>query len=418
MDRNCNVALAAVLSVAVASCADAQRTATPPTVIDSAGIRVVTNAWPGAAAASVSGAPLVDIGGGADAASQLTYVVAAVRLRDGRLAIAEQGVRSIKIFDTRGRFVRAIGREGPGPGEFSSITRLELLPGDLLAAYDGLRTTLTVFDTTGRVVRSERLAAGPGGLRMEGLLGDGTMVLSRAYNTMFGRTSRLERDSITYVAIRPPATVADTIIQVAGTDIYMFAGEGFSSRREVPFGRRSGIAVARDRIYTGTADAWQIASHAPDGRLLALHRVRQTPTPVTKPEIARFKREYLERTKSMRVQAAGGGGGPDMRSAMMAQDQRMLEQVPYPEFHAPYDSLVVGASDELWVRSAHPFAGEPSTWIVLTRDGAALGKVTLPGGMRLLQAGADFVVGLTKDADDVEHVGVYPLRRTEASGGR
>src|SRR5687768_3377294 len=88
MDRNRNVALAAVLSVAVASCADAQRTAYPPTVTDSAGIRVVTNVWPTAVAGTVSATPLVDIGGGADASSQLTYVVAAVRLRDGRLAIA------------------------------------------------------------------------------------------------------------------------------------------------------------------------------------------------------------------------------------------------------------------------------------------------------------------------------------------
>ena len=416
MDRNCNVALAAVLSVAVASCADAQRTAYPPTVADSAGIRVVTNVWPGASAGTVSATPQVDIGGGADASGQLTYVVAAVRLRDGRLAIAEQGVKSIRIFDAKGRFVRAIGREGAGPGEFSSITRLELLAGDSLAAYDGLRATLTVFDTTGRIGRSERLTAGPGGLRLEGQLGDGTMVLSRAYNMMFGRTSRLERDSITYVAVRPPATAVDTIIRVAGTDIYLFAGEGFSSRREVPFGRRSGIAVGRDRIYIGTADAWQVAAHAPDGRLLALHRVRHTPKPVTKAEIARFKREHLERMKSMRVQPVGGGGGPDMRSAMLAQDERMLEQVPYPEVHAPFDSLVVGAGDELWVRSAHPFAAEPSTWIVLTRDGAALGTVTLPGGMRLLQAGVDFIVGLTKDEDDVEHVGVYSLRRAGGSG--
>ena len=418
MDRNCNVALAAVLSVAVASCADAQRTAPPPTVIDSAGIRVVSNASPTTVAGTVSGTPLVDIGGGADAAGQLTYVVAAVRLRDGRLAIAEQGVKSIKIFDAKGAFVRAIGREGPGPGEFSSITRLELLPGDSLAAYDGLRATLTVFDTTGRIGRSERLTAGSGGLRLEGQLGDGTMVLSRAYNMVFGRTSRLERDSITYVTVRRSTTAVDTIVRVAGTDIYMFAGEGFSSRREVPFGRQSGIAVARDRIYTGTADTWQVAAHAPDGRVLALYRVRHTPAPVTKPEIARYKREQLERRKNMRVQAAGGGGGPDIRSAMVAQEERALEQVPYPEFHAPYDSLVVGANDELWVRSEHPFAGEPSTWTVLTREGAALGTVRLPAGMRLLQAGADFVVGLTKDEDDVEHVGVYPLRRAGGSPGR
>jgi hypothetical protein len=355
---------------------------------------------------------MMDVGGGTQPAEQLAGVVGAVRLGDGRLAIAEQSVRSVKLFDARGRFVRAIGRQGPGPGEFSSITRLDLLPGDSLAVYDGLRATLTVFDTSGRVGRIDRIAAGPGGLKLEGLLGDGTMVLSRAYNTVFSRTSRLERDPITYVAIRPQSATVDTIVEVPGSDVYLFAGEEFSSRREVPFGRSSVIAVARDRLLIGSGDSWQVESRGSDGRLVALHRVRDTPVEVTKPEIARFKREYLARMKGTRVQATGGGGGrPDMQAAMLAQAERMLEAVPYPAAHAPYDSVLVGAGDELWVRRQHPFRAEPSTWTVLTRDGAASGTVTLPPGMRLFQVGSDFVVGMTTDADDVEHVGVYPLRR-------
>jgi hypothetical protein len=115
--------------------------------------------------------------------------------------------------------------------------------------------------------RSERLTAAPGGLRLEGMLADGAMVLSRAYNVMFGRTSRLERDSITYVAMRPRSSAVDTIVVVPGTDIFLFAGEGFSSRREVPFGKASSIAVGRDRLYIATGDAWQIESRMPDGRL-------------------------------------------------------------------------------------------------------------------------------------------------------
>ena len=415
MDRNRNAALAAVLSLAVASCADAQRTAHPPTVTDSAGIRIVTNVLPTTAAATVAQTPTVEIGGGGEPAAELSMVVGAVRLGDGRIAIAEQSVRSIKIFDAQGRFVRAMGRQGAGPGEFSSLTRLDLLAGDSLAAYDGLRATLTVFDTTGRVARIERLAAGPGGFKLEGLLGDGTMVLSRAYNLRFGRTSRLERDPITYVAVRPQSSTADTIVQVPGSDVYLFAGEDFSSRRELPFGRVSAIAVGRDRLFTGTGDSWQIETRAPDGRLVAFHRVRHAPAGVTKPEIARYKREYMERIKGVRVQATGGGGDrPDMRSAMVAQAERMLESVPYPETHAPYDSLLTGQDAELWVRRAHPASGEPSTWTVLGRDGAASGTVTLPAGMRLFHMGADFIVGMTRDSDDVEHVAVYPLRRTPA----
>jgi hypothetical protein len=367
---------------------------------------------PTAVAATVAATPTVDIGGGADQASELAGVVGALRLGDGRIAVAEQSVRSIKIFDAKGRFVRAIGRQGAGPGEFSSITRLELLPGDSLAAYDGLRATLTVFDTAGRVGRIQRIVTGPGGLELRGVLGDGTMVLSRAYNMMFGRTSRLERDPITYVTVRPGSDAIDTIAQVPGTDIYLFAGEGFSSRREVPFGRTSAIAVAGDRVLIGTGDSWQIEIRTPRGRVVELHRVLAAAQPVTKGEIARAKRELIERMKGARVQAAGGGGGrPDIQATMIAQTEKMLETVPYPENHAPYDSLVAGHDGELWVRRADPFVGEATVWTVLKRDGAATGTVTLPAGMRPLHAGADFIVAMTKDVDDVEHVGLFALRR-------
>ena len=418
MHRNRNVALAAVLSLAVASCADAQRTALPPTVIDSAGIRIVANAAPAHAAATLSPSPAIDIGGEGSAQSELAFVVGALRLGDGRIAIADQGTRAIRIFDANGRFVRAIGREGGGPGEFSSITRLELLAGDSLAAYDGLRVTLTVFDTSGRMGRSERLVAAPGGFRLEGLLGDGTMILSRAYNTMFARTSRLERDPIAYVAVRPRSATVDTVVQATGSDVYLFAGQEFSSRRELPFGRVSLISVGRDRLRIATGDSWQIETRMPDGRLAELHRVRHTPTPVTRADIARFKREFLERMKGTRIAAAGGGGGPDMRAVMLAQTEQMLQVVPFPEVRAPYDSLIAGPDEELWVRQSRPFAGDPATWTVLTRSGAAAGTVTLPPGMRPFHIGRDFVVAVTRDADDVEHVVVHQLKRAGPSPGR
>jgi hypothetical protein len=417
MYRNRNVALAAVLSIAVASCADAQRTAHPPTVLDSAGIRIVTNVLPTNVAATIASSPTLDIGGGDDAAGALAGVMGAVRLGDGRVAIAEQSTRSIKLFDAKGRFVRTIGRQGAGPGEFTSLVRLDLLPGDSLAAYDGLRATLTVFDTIGRVGRTERLPAGPGGLSLNGVLGDGTMVLSRAYNVMFSRTSRPERDPITYVAVRPQSRVVDTIADVAGTDMFLFAGEDFSSRRELPFGRTSVIAVGRDRLYFGTGDRWQIDARTSDGQVVGVYRLRHEPTKVTESEIARFKREFIERMKGTRVQATGGGGGgpADMRARMIAQSERMLEVVPFPETHAPYDSLLIGADGELWVRRAHPFPSEASTWTILAHGGAALGLVTLPAEMRPLHIGRDFLVALTKDADDVQHVGVYAVKR--APGG-
>ena len=107
-----------------------------------------------------------------------------------------------------------------------------------------------------------------------------------------------------------------------------------------------------------------------------------------------------------------------MDPGMLASRERMLDVIPYPETHAPYDSLAVGSDSELWMRAAGVPASSARTWLVLTRSGAAAGTVTVPAGMRLLEIGRDFVLAVRRDDDDVEHVGVYPLRRQAGPGSR
>ena len=407
-----NAALVAGLSLAVASCADAQRTASPPTVSDSAGIRIVSNAWPTNAAATLAGTPSLEIGGGSDPAGDLAFVVDAVRLGGGRIAIAEQSTKSIKIFDARGRFVRAIGRQGGGPGEFSAITRLLLLRGDSIAAYDGLRGVLSVFDTTGKLGRTNRVMSEMGGLQLVGLLGNGTMIMTRGYNPVFARTSRLERDPITYVSTSPGSASVDTIMTVPGSDVFLFAGPDYSSRTPLPFGRVSLALVQDDRIIVAPGDRWQIEVRTPAGALREIHRVRRDPTQVTREDIARFKASEIERMRGSRPQATGGGGGgTDIAARMQAQRTKVLEAIPYPATFAPYDSLLAGDAKEVWVRAGGTPAGQPQSWVVLSPSGAATGTVTIPAGMRLLEVGRDYVIGVRTDEDDVERVGIFPLRR-------
>jgi hypothetical protein len=81
------------------------------------------------------------------------------------------GATQIWVFDQDGTFIRIIGRQGEGPGEYRSIARIDILPGDTLEIFDaGLRrrTTLspdlTVVDTksfqVGRFFNSSILADG------------------------------------------------------------------------------------------------------------------------------------------------------------------------------------------------------------------------------------------------------------------
>jgi hypothetical protein len=110
-------------------------------------------------------APEVRIGvvGGA-AEYQWTRPVAAARLSDGGFAVLEQVPAEIRVFDASGVFVRRIGREGDGPGEFRSPVGLAALAGDTLLVWDRGSRRLSWFSIDGGLQRKQLLTE-PGGIR-------------------------------------------------------------------------------------------------------------------------------------------------------------------------------------------------------------------------------------------------------------
>ena len=50
-------------------------------------------------------------------------------------------------------------------------------------------------------------------------------------------------------------------------------------------------------------------------------------------------------------------------------------------------------------------------WTVRTLDGRAAARVEMPDRFRVDAIGADFVIGVWRDTDDVEHVRMYRLAR-------
>jgi hypothetical protein len=60
---------------------------------------------------------------------------------------------------------------------------------------------------------------------------------------------------------------------------------------------------------------------------------------------------------------------------------------------------------------AHPGSDE-RRWTVFSPEGRALGSVVTPPGLRVLEIGRDYVLGVWQDELDVEYVRMHRLDRS------
>lgn len=70
----------------------------------------------------------------------------------GRIYVVESKPPVIKVYDSTGSFIRAIGREGAGPGEF--VAAYIAIRGPHLVVHDPAQSRTSLFDTSGTYVRS------------------------------------------------------------------------------------------------------------------------------------------------------------------------------------------------------------------------------------------------------------------------
>jgi hypothetical protein len=81
----------------------------------------------------------------------------------GRIYVLLTRSHEIRLFDARGEFIRSVGRDGAGPGEFRFPRGLALDPQSRLWVRDGNQARYVVFDSTGKFLFARPTGMGSAG---------------------------------------------------------------------------------------------------------------------------------------------------------------------------------------------------------------------------------------------------------------
>lgn len=373
------------------------------TVRDSSGVRITYNA--GLAALpplrwTLEPEPRVDISGTNDGPPAPYQVTAAVRLAGGRIAVASSGTAQILVYNADGRFIRALGRRGDGPGEFRSIFGLAAVGGDTLAAWDPIAGRATLFAPDGSLVRTVAPRAASGTFATAfGWLASGSVVLGLGSPAPPPASARpaVTRGSMEIVTAGGDGSAIRTLGRFPGTEMAAIRSPaGGLLVRPLPFGRQTLAAVHGNRIYVATADAYEVRGYGPHG-LEEIVRGDRVPVPVRPRDILAYRRSLV---------VVGGEG-----FAQPARDeQRLLAEVPYPATMPPIGAIAADSAGRIWVKDASA-PGAWDRWTVFAPGGGAAGTLSLPSNVRITQIGSDWLLAIHVDADHVEHVRLYRFKR-------
>jgi len=274
-------------------------------------------------------------------------------------------------------------------------------PGETLLTFDFRQLRISRFDGDGTFLVAFSLGGvDQATLRMIGVLDDGTVV-SRPGGAFApgSKPDGLSRDSALYVLHELPIAGLDTPGWFPGVEVVVKNAGGAVSVRSLPFGKHTTVVVHGARVFVGTADTYSIREFDASGELRTVIRRPYQPIPVSPGMIETYKRSERDNM------ATQGDLPPNFRAMFEA----MIDEMPYPEVHPPYQDFIVDRDGNVWVLDPMAEFDDAHTYQVFDSAGMWLGAVTAPEQFRPTDIGSDYVLGVWLDMDLIEHVRLYPL---------
>lgn len=364
---------------------------------DSADIVIVESrqAALGLEAWTVARPPVLSIGGARS--EHLVHPVDAIRLNDGRIIVADEWAQQVKFFSPDGELIRAVGREGEGPGEFRSPWEVTRFRGDSLMVYDRTADRVSILDSDGSFGRFFPLRFGSN-YWARGVVQDSMVFL---WSPGEGQPRRditgIYWDSTWFALYQGADRPVDTIGRYPRGEE---RGLGAGVPKPYHFEHRMSFALGGRGFYLGLGTSYEVGEYTLNGGLVRLIRRSFSPDPVTGELKRRFREGYIRL-----IEREEGDVSPEQLDEMLPY----VNDADYPDRLPAYSDMIVDELGNLWVENYRIFTDPTSTWTVFGRDGRWVTTVRTPEGLRLSEIGADYVLGLAPDEMGAGRVRLYRL---------
>ena len=399
-----SAAVAAAVTLILGTGCDDQP-ADPRIEIDSAGVRIVTiDPLASDAACSVSEEPTFYVGDSEESDEQwFTRVLGAVLLSDGSVAVADDYTMQVRIFDKSGAYIRSMGREGEGPGEFKRLWYLWRLPGDTLWVGDYRPWRYQVYASTGEWIRTVTMdPVYPNPTRAGGVLANGVSINSRDESA---RPRDFSAPDKRHVEAHGPDGKLIGILATLPGRTFGQVDDGTLNYYLSPWYDSNPTIDAEGRtIVTANGRDPEVRVLDDDMRLRLIIRWDDPGRKVTSADIQAARE--AERRRAL-----------ENGEISQFEEANLSPKRPAADVFPAVSSVRAGVDGTVWVyRYRRPGAPARPRLMAFSPDGdfvchLATGK----SNFTIREFGADYVLGVHTTELGVQHVAMYDLARPEAT---
>lgn len=400
------------LQLLLVSCAQTNEVASELEIADSAGLAISTITVAPTALADWRLLPkpaLVLTGVESGDSSAFAHVGGVRWLTDGRIVVADLAANRLLIFDSAGKYVRSLGRQGSGPGEFRRITSVTVLRGDSLATFDGGLRRLSLWHADAGYLRSVVV----GGSSLESWPADAWIWRDSLVVVLQLSITPLDSvppgSGVRRWPMRAHLTMHDTAGRRLATSpefAGMYSGLIPDGDMRLPFSNQPFTAATSDRTYFGSGQSFALRYLTSSFKWAGEIRWPRIEEDLTSSEINQIRTE-AEALAATRLSAAQAHQrlAPAFAPEVLPRKRPAIGRV----LVAPDQNLWVERFEPLRLGTSVQKAGD--RWTIVTPTGNPIARLVLPTGSRLEAIRGERVIIVMHDTLDIQTVEVRELKK-------
>jgi len=321
--------------------------------------------------------------------------VGALILPNRHIVVLDRGAPGLLLHDSTGVLLGRAGNEGAGPGEFRLPQALAQYRGDSIAVFDeGLRR-VQVFDDSLGFGRAVPIEAGISRVSFVGTDLAGSFVFR---GEGFEDRGRRWREPAEVFRVPAAGGGIDSVATLPGWQYYRVRLDGRPAFGITPFGPRTLISAGPRGIAVHLQNDCSILVYASSSRpdLIVQSPCQRRALPAE--DFEAFRAERIARMRR----------AVDREWVTRLYRSR---QLPVPSTVPPFERLLHDPDGLLWVAVYALLADEVRRWWVFDLDARWLGELTVPIDIELAWIGRSEAIGIVEVETGEKVVTVHALRR-------